>query len=184
MRVGLVSDTHGFFEPRLTRLFEGCGLILHAGDIVGPAILEALARIAPVRAVRGNNDVGSSYDALPELVLLSLGSAPTLLVHQIGGRARLCPPVRRAVERHRPRLLVYGHSHRPFAGDRNGLVFVNPGSAGPRRFRLPRSAATLEVQGGECEVRLHDVDRDELPLLSPPLRFSVVSHPPAPREPL
>src|SRR5690349_5378789 len=104
MRVGLVSDTHGLLEPRLAELFRGCDLILHAGDIVGTAILRDLGRIAPVRAVRGNNGVGPAYDALPELAWVELGPLTALVVHEIGSRARLAPPVRRALARHPAQL--------------------------------------------------------------------------------
>ncbi len=169
MRVGLVSDTHGLFEPRLRDLFAGCDLILHAGDVVKASVLDELGRIAPVRAVRGNNDVAPPLDTLPELAVVALEGLGAVLVHRIGGRGKLEPVVRRAVARERAQLLVYGHSHRPSAVHEGGLVHVNPGSAGPRRFSLPRTAGLLEVSGRRLEVRLHDVDRADLPLHGRPL---------------
>lgn len=169
MRVGLVSDSHGLFEPRLRELFAGCDLILHAGDAVRRSVLDELARIAPVRAVRGNNDVAPELEHLPILAALELGGVPAVLVHQIGSRGRLHPPVRRAVARHRARLLVYGHSHRPAAVVEDGLLFVNPGSAGPRRFSLPTTAGVLRVGAGRIQVRLVDLASPELRELFPPL---------------
>ena len=167
MRIGLVSDTHGLFEPRLRRLFEGCDLILHAGDVVEARILAELARIAPVRAVRGNNDFGPAFEDLPELAAVELGELTAVLVHSIGARHRLEAPVRRAVARHGARLLVFGHSHRPLAVVEDGLLLVNPGSAGPRRFSLPRAAGLLDVEGRRAEVQLVDLASPQLAALAP-----------------
>jgi putative phosphoesterase len=157
MRVGLVSDTHGLFEPRLRDVFAGCDLILHAGDVVTPATLDELARIAPVRAVRGNNDADPAFEALPEIAAVSLGAVTALLVHRIGAGGRIDPAVARAIALHRAQVVVHGHSHRPSAAVEGGLLLVNPGSAGPRRFRLPRSTGILDVSGRRVSVRLVDV---------------------------
>jgi hypothetical protein len=172
LRVGLVSDTHGLFDPRLSELLADCDLILHAGDIVKPEILDDLARIAPLRAVRGNNDPRPTFQALPELAVVELGALTALLVHQVGAPGRLFPSVRQALSRHRAQLLVFGHSHRPAAALDGGVLLVNPGSAGPRRFRLPRAAGVLQVQGRAAEVRLFDLASPGLPLLEPPLAVS------------
>jgi putative phosphoesterase len=179
LRVGLVSDTHGLFEPRLADLFRGCDLILHAGDIVTPGTLDELGRLAPVTAVRGNNDHAAAFDALPELTHVALGELTAVLVHQIGGRGRLLPEVQRAVSRHHAQLLVHGHSHRPGAALDGALLVVNPGSAGPRRFSLPRAAGMLHVVGRQAEIRLHDLTRPRLPLLARPLvaRFEAEASP-------
>ena len=177
MRVGLVSDTHGFHDPRLDQLFAGCDLILHAGDIVRPEVLEALGRLAPVTAVRGNNDVGPAFEHLPELVEVELGEVRAVLVHQIGGRARLLAPVRRALVASGARLLIYGHSHQPSAVVEQGTAFVNPGSAGPRRFSLPRAAGLLDIARTRAEVRLFDLGLPRLPLLQAPLAFDVAAAP-------
>jgi len=173
MRVGLVSDTHGLVEPRLAELFRGCDLILHAGDVVKTPVLEALSRLAPVTAVRGNNDRAPVFAHLPELVEVELGDVWAVLVHQIGGRGRLLPTVQEAVARAGARVLVYGHSHRPVALVEDGLLHVNPGAAGPRRFSLPRSAGLMEVHGRRIAVRLFHLDRPALPLLQPPLEVEV-----------
>jgi putative phosphoesterase len=169
LRVGLVSDTHGLFEPRLERLLAGCDLILHAGDVVKPSILTELGRLAPVHAVRGNNDGDPAFDALPEVAHLDLAGRSVVVIHEIGSRARLAPPARRAIARHRARIVVHGHSHRPGAALEGGVLFVNPGSAGPRRFSLPRAAGIMLLGRGEVQVHLHDVADDALPLLGPPL---------------
>jgi putative phosphoesterase len=173
LRVGLVSDTHGLFEPRLVPLLDGCALILHAGDVVKASILVELARLAPVHAVRGNNDGDPAFDALPEVAHLDLAGRSTVVIHEIGSRARLATPARRAVARHAARIVVHGHSHRPGAAQEGGVLFVNPGSAGPRRFSLPRAAGILLLRRREVEVRLHDVADDALPLLAPPQTFAL-----------
>ncbi|HTP26114.1 MAG TPA: metallophosphoesterase family protein [Anaeromyxobacteraceae bacterium] len=172
MRVGLVSDTHGLFEEGLARLFAGCDLILHAGDIVKPKVLTLLAQIAPVRAVRGNNDLGPSFELLPELAVIELDEVPALLVHQVGERGHLLPSIRRALLHHRPKLVVHGHSHRPHVALEDGVLFVNPGSAGPRRFKLPRSAGLLQVSGRTAEVRLFDLEDPHLTLIEGPIASS------------
>ncbi len=169
VRVGLVSDTHGLFDPRLPELLVGCDLILHAGDIVRPEILDDLARIAPLRAVRGNNDAIPAFRELPEMAVADVGGLRALLVHQAGTRGRLLPAVRTALSGHGAHILVHGHSHRPLAALDDGVLLVNPGSAGPRRFRLPRSAGLLDVRGRAAEVRLFDLASPSLSLLGPPV---------------
>jgi putative phosphoesterase len=193
VRVGLVSDTHGLFDPRLPELLAGCDLILHAGDIVEPGILDELGRIAPVRAVRGNNDTQRAFRALPEMAVVDVGDLRALLVHEAGTSGRLSGAVHESLFRHRTQLLVHGHSHRPVvrllpcselasavpgvaAGrsppPREGVLLVNPGSAGPRRFRLPRSAGVLEVRGRSAEVRLFDLASAHLSPLGSPVGAS------------
>jgi len=175
MRVGLVSDTHGIFDPRLPELFTGCDVILHAGDVVGADILRRLGQVAPVRAVRGNNDVGPVEGDLPELAWVELGELTALLVHEIGARERLAPPVRRALSRRPVQLVVHGHSHRPGVVREGDLLFVNPGSAGPRRFSLPRAAGVLEARARHISVRLHDLASPRLELLAPPFGGNLVA---------
>jgi putative phosphoesterase len=173
VRVGLVSDTHGRFEPRLRDLFRGCDLILHAGDIVRRSTLDELARIAPVHAVRGNNDRDAAFDDLPEVAVVPLGEVNALVVHEIGARSRLRPALRRAIDGHAVRVVVHGHSHRPAAAIEGDLLFVNPGSAGPRRFDLPRSAGLLELVGHRALVRIYDVSSAQLPTVAPPLEVDL-----------
>ncbi len=157
VRIGLVSDSHGLSDPALPGLLRGVSLILHAGDLVKPAVLSDLERIAPVRAVRGNNDLGPSFDALPELAVVELGELTALVVHDLGARERPHRDVQALLRRHRPQLVVHGHSHRPGHALVEGVLFVNPGSAGPRRFSLPRTAATLEVRGRRVRLAFHEL---------------------------
>jgi putative phosphoesterase len=157
MRVGLVADTHGLLDPSLPEIFRGVELVLHAGDVGKPSVLDALREIAPLRAVRGNVDLAPPLDGLPELAVVPLGELVALLVHDLGPRGRPGAAVRAALARERPGLVVHGHSHRPGASVRDGLLLVNPGSAGPRRFSLPRTVALLSVRGRRVSIAFHDL---------------------------
>ncbi|MBT2301675.1 metallophosphoesterase family protein [Variovorax paradoxus] len=146
-RIGLISDTHGLLRPEALAFLRGCEHIVHGGDIGDAAILEALAAIAPVTAVRGNNDRGAWAEAVPETALVELGGVRLYAIHDL---AQLdIDPVAAGV-----RVVVSGHSHRPRAEERDGVLYVNPGSAGPRRFRLPISAAELLIDGGAPTPRI------------------------------
>lgn len=173
MKVGLVSDTHGLVDPRLPAIFRGCALVLHAGDLVRPEVLETLARAAPVTAVRGNNDHGPGLELLPETALVEVGALSILVVHDLGARARPAPPAGALIERHRPALVVHGHSHRPGAELLDGRLYVNPGSAGPRRFSLPRTVALLAVRGRRVEVTFLDLDDDPPRACGAPVRATL-----------
>jgi len=173
MRIGLVADTHGLAEPQLAELFRGCSLVLHAGDVTGPEVIAALSRLAPVRAVRGNNDLGPFGEALPVLAREVAGELAVLVLHELWAPGRLSPAARGAFARARPDVVVFGHSHRPSAEVVDGTLYVNPGSAGPKRFHLPRSAAVLEVRGRRVGLRVHDLERAGLPLLAGPERFAL-----------
>ncbi|GAO05123.1 metallophosphoesterase family protein [Anaeromyxobacter sp. PSR-1] len=157
MRVGLLSDTHDLLDPALPALFRGCALLVHAGDVVRPEILDALAVVAPVAAVRGNNDRDPAFDALPETARLALGALRALVVHDLGPRDRPRPPARPLLARDPPELVIHGHSHRPGAARLGPTLYVNPGSAGPRRFRLPRTAAILTVRGRHAQVAFYEL---------------------------
>jgi putative phosphoesterase len=152
VRIALVSDTHGVSDPRLPGLFRGCARVLHAGDVVTTPVLHALGKVAEVTAVRGNNDHAPELARLPEHVVLPVEGLRVLVVHDLGSREQPHAPVRRLLARERPDVVVHGHSHRPGAVVREGRLFVNPGSAGPRRFSLPRTAALLEVEGRRAQV--------------------------------
>ena len=157
MRIGLVSDTHGLLDPALPALFARCAAILHAGDVVKPAVLDALEALAPVTAVRGNNDEGPVLARLPETVLVPLGPLTALVVHDLGAREAPKPPARAILARRRPEIVVHGHSHRPGVAVIEGRLFVNPGSAGPRRFSLPRTAAVLVARGRRVSIEIFDL---------------------------
>ncbi len=134
MVVGLVSDTHGLLRPEAIAALRGTTLIVHAGDVGGPDVLEQLARLAPVVAVRGNNDTGTWARRLPTRATHVVGTCTLLVVHD--RKALREPPV--GVD-----VVVSGHSHRPSVIRSGGVLYVNPGSAGPRRFSLPVTVARL-----------------------------------------
>jgi putative phosphoesterase len=143
-RIGLVSDTHNLLRPEVAAFLQGSDHIVHAGDICGPQVLEALARLAPLTVVRGNNDRGPWAEELPEAVTVQLAGVTLHVVHDL---AELVLPADASV-------VVTGHSHKPRVGERDGVLYVNPGSAGPRRFKLPISAGELLVDGGAVRPRL------------------------------
>ena len=138
MRVGLISDTHGLLRPEALAALAGSDLILHAGDVGTPAVLDGLRALAPVVAVRGNVDAAAWARGLPEVATVPLGRHRLLLLHD--AKALALDPAREGYA-----AVVAGHSHRPSHALRDGVHFVNPGSAGPRRFRLPVAVARLVV---------------------------------------
>jgi hypothetical protein len=150
MRIGLISDTHNLLRPEALAFLQGCDHILHAGDVCDGAVLEALAALAPLTAVRGNNDRGAWAARLRETEQVELGGVRIHLLHDL---AQLdIDPAAAGV-----RVVVSGHSHQPFIDERDGVLFVNPGSAGPRRFRLPIAAGELRIADGAVEARLVDL---------------------------
>ena len=157
MRVALVSDTHGLDDPRLPGLFRGCLRVLHAGDMVTSPVLDSLARVAPVTAVRGNNDLDPRFERLPESLVLPVEGLRLFLIHDLGTREHPRPRAGAALALARPDIVVHGHSHRPGAGLHAGRLYVNPGSAGPRRFTLPRTVAILTVSGRRVQVAFFEL---------------------------
>lgn len=147
MKVGLIADTHGLLRPEAVEALRGCDQLVHAGDIGKPQILEALRELAPLHVVRGNNDLGLAWaDELPDSLLIPFGEWSLYLTHQID---HVPDPLPDSV-----RVVVTGHSHKPLIQTDGQVLFVNPGSAGPRRFRLPVSVALLEAAPEGPEVRL------------------------------
>ena len=142
VRVGLISDTHGLLRPQALAALQGSDFIVHAGDIGSPMILQQLASIAPVTAVRGNNDRDHWADSVPETALLEAGGMRIHVLHDLK-TLRLAPAADGV------RVVVSGHSHKPQVQQQGGVLFVNPGSAGPRRFKLPVSIGWLRIEGGE-----------------------------------
>lgn len=141
MKLGLISDTHGYLDPRIEKVFAGVDHILHAGDIGPDFIIHELSVIAPVTAVLGNNDSSPSF-RLTETVTLG---GKKLLVHHIVTPRELHPDLKLRIARERPDAVIFGHSHKPFSEIINGLHFLNPGYAGKPRFHQSRSVALLEV---------------------------------------
>jgi len=157
LRIGLISDTHGLLRPEAIAFLQGCDHIVHAGDIMGGEILEALAAIAPLTAVRGNNDFGDWADALHETQTVRLGDMVLYALHDLA-QLRTDPPPKAA------RIVVSGHSHKPLVALREGgesgnggVLFVNPGSAGPRRFTLPISIGEAFIDGESVSARVVDL---------------------------
>lgn len=146
-RLGLVSDTHGLLRAEATAFLQGCERIVHAGDIGDAAVLAALAAIAPLTAVRGNNDRGPWAEDLPASATLQIDAVRILVLHDIADLA--CDPGDAGY-----RVVVSGHSHRPALHERDGVLYVNPGSAGRRRFRLPVAVGELFVHGDTATARL------------------------------
>ena len=149
-RVGVISDTHDLLRPEALVALRGCDLVLHAGDVCGPEVLQALREIAPVIAVRGNNDHGPWAEVLPETATVSLDGISVLMVHDV---KTLPFDAARRVD-----VVIAGHSHQPRRERRDGVLFFNPGSAGPRRFRLPISMGRLDVEGGRLRAILIDLE--------------------------
>ncbi len=147
VRIGLISDTHGLVREEALEALNGCRHIIHAGDIVKPDILEQLRRIAPVTAVRGNNDKGAWANSLPEYDVVEFGK---VLVYVRHDQSELdIDPAAAGF-----RVVVSGHSHQPIVKTRDGVLFVNPGSAGPRRFKLPIAVGELLISGDHVDARI------------------------------
>jgi putative phosphoesterase len=151
MTVGVISDTHGLVRPEALAALAGVGAIVHAGDVGGPEVLDALAGIAPVTAVRGNNDRGTWADALPATAALEVAGRWLYVLHDLH-ELDLDPRAAGFA------CVVAGHSHRPLVEARDGVLYVNPGSAGPRRFKLPVAVARIQlgrdVRGEVVELAL------------------------------
>jgi len=145
--VGVISDTHGLLRPEAVEALKGSELIVHAGDIGGPEIVEALRAIAPVVAVRGNNDRGGWAGEFPLFDVVEVNSAFVYVLHDLK-ELDLSP------EGAGFRVVVSGHSHKPLAEERRGVLYLNPGSAGPRRFKLPVTVARLRIGGGDARAEI------------------------------
>ena len=140
MTVGVISDTHGLLRPEAVAALHASDLIIHAGDVGDPAILERLGAIAPTFAVRGNVDTGAWADALPLTDVVEVGGLQIYVLHNLSD-LDLDPGAAGFA------AVISGHTHRPHAEIRDDVLYLNPGSAGPRRFTLPVAVARLEVTG-------------------------------------
>jgi putative phosphoesterase len=148
--VGVISDTHGLLRPEVIPLFKGVDLILHAGDIGRAEVLDELRAIAPVVAVRGNNDDGKWAERIRESETAEIGGVLIYMLHDL-----------KTMDGEGPagsvQVVVSGHSHRPAVERRGTVLFLNPGSAGPRRFKLPISVARLIIQGASANAELIEI---------------------------
>jgi putative phosphoesterase len=145
LRIGLIADTHGLLRPQALEAMRDCSAIVHAGDIGKPEVLEALRALAPLHAIRGNIDTAPWAQALPEVLDVEIAGVRLHVLHDL---KTLAPHAGAD-------LVISGHSHRPSIQTRDGVLYVNPGSAGPRRFSLPISVAYLylDAQGIHAELR-------------------------------
>jgi len=149
-RLGIISDTHGLLRPEAAAFLQGCDRILHGGDIGNGEVLTRLASIAPTSAVRGNNDTAAWAQAIPETDSFEFSGIRIYAIHDL---ALLdIDPSKAGIQ-----VVVSGHSHKPLIENRDGILFINPGSAGPRRFKLPISIAEIVVSGGVISPRIVDL---------------------------
>lgn len=147
MRIGLISDTHGLLRPEALAALQGCAQIIHAGDIGKPQVLDGLRAIAPLEAIRGNIDTADWALELPERVDLRIGGLTLHVLHDL--KQLDIDPLAAGID-----VVIAGHSHKPKVERRDGVLYINPGSAGPRRFSLPISLALLELNDGDAQVEL------------------------------
>ncbi|HWX81712.1 MAG TPA: metallophosphoesterase family protein [Steroidobacteraceae bacterium] len=147
LRVGLLSDTHGLLRAEARAFLTGCDYIIHGGDVGAAAILEDLEALAPLIAVRGNNDDKPWADNLRETELIRLGGVFVYVIHDL---AKLnVDPTALGI-----RAVICGHSHKPLIDERAGILYINPGSCGPKRFKLPVSVGELLVEGENVRARI------------------------------
>jgi putative phosphoesterase len=149
--VGLVSDTHGLLRPEALEALAGSELIIHAGDVGGPEVLEELGRLAPVVAVRGNNDRGAWAETLPVSDAIEVNGTFVYVLHDLKELDIAPAPAGF-------RVVVSGHSHKPLVEERRGVLYLNPGSAGPRRFKLPVTVARLKVNKDLVSAEIINLD--------------------------
>ena len=147
IRIGIISDTHGLLRPQALNALQGAEHILHAGDVGDPAILDALRAIAPVTAIRGNIDEGGPCRHLPPSELIELNGRSIYMLHDVN-KLDLNPEAADIA------ALVFGHSHKPLVEERRGVLFLNPGSAGPRRFQLPVTVAWLHIEARDLRAQI------------------------------
>jgi putative phosphoesterase len=150
-RVGLISDTHGLLRPEALAFLRGSDFIVHAGDIGDAEVIQALRALAPVTVVRGNNDNSAWAEGIAETEVLQVGDVFIYVLHDL---AELdLDPMAAGFQ-----VVVSGHSHHPLVERRDGVLYVNPGSAGPRRFKLPIAVAELQIVGPSVDARIVQLD--------------------------
>jgi uncharacterized protein len=149
-KIGIISDTHGLLRPEAERRLAGVDHIIHGGDIGCPEIIDALRRIAPVTAIRGNVDIGDWAAAYPETEVVRLAGRSIYVLHDL--KTLQIDPIAHGID-----VVVSGHSHVPKIDTADGMLYLNPGSAGRRRFRLPVTLATLDVLPNGLRPLLHDL---------------------------
>jgi uncharacterized protein len=148
--IGIISDTHGLMRPQALRALQGSRLIIHAGDVGRPEILDALRAIAPVTAIKGNIDRAPGTSELPATAIVEAGLASIYVLHDLNDLD--LDPAAAGFQ-----IVISGHSHQPVQSERSGVLYINPGSAGPRRFRLPVTVARLNLAVSPWEVKFCDI---------------------------
>ena len=148
--IGLISDTHGLLRDQALEALRGSDLIIHAGDVGKPEILSALEELAPVIAVKGNIDTGAWASKLPATAMVEAGPATIYVLHDI--RELDLYPAAAGIQ-----IIVSGHSHKPGRSEKSGVLYINPGAAGPRRFRLPVTVARLDLAATPWDVTFVDL---------------------------
>lgn len=152
MRIGVISDTHGLLRPETVELFAGVHHIIHAGDIGRPEVISELREVAPTTAIRGNIDTGEWAAEYPHTARLKLGGRSIYVLHDL--KELDLDPAAAGID-----VVVSGHSHRPKVETVDGVLYLNPGSAGPRRFTLPIGLATLELTDDGLQPHIHEIAR-------------------------
>ena len=147
MRIGVISDTHGLLRPEALAALSGCERIIHAGDIGKPEVLDALRALAPLDAIRGNVDSGDWAASVPEHLDLEIGGLRIHVTHDV--KAMGIDPIAARVD-----VVIAGHSHQPKIEEVDAVIYLNPGSAGRRRFKLPVSLALLDIEDGQPRAQL------------------------------
>lgn len=147
MRIGVISDTHGLLRPEAIAALQGCERIIHAGDIGKPEVLDGLRTLAPLDAIRGNVDSVDWAAAIPEYLDLQIGGLRIHITHDV--KTMKIDPVAEHVD-----VVIAGHSHQPKIEQVDGVLYLNPGSAGRRRFKLPISLALLDIEDGQPRAQL------------------------------
>jgi putative phosphoesterase len=151
LTVGVISDTHGLLRPQALAALRGSDLIIHAGDVGNREVITTLSGIAPTFAVRGNIDTGAWAAELPMTKLVDVGERLFFVLHEIS-QLDLDPATAGFA------AVVFGHSHQPWIETRDGVLFLNPGSAGPRRFKLPIAVARVAVSGGQLRPEIVELE--------------------------
>jgi uncharacterized protein len=150
-RVGLVSDTHGLIRAEALAALRNSELIIHAGDIGSPDVLSALEQIAPVLAIKGNNDRDSWARGLPDILFVRVNAIGVQVIHNLN-ELKIKPASTEF------QVVISGHSHKPVVVTKDGILFINPGSAGPRRFKLPIAVARLNIQREKRQAKIVELE--------------------------
>jgi putative phosphoesterase len=150
LRIGVISDTHGLLRPQAEQRLAGVAHVIHAGDIGRPDVIAGLRRIAPVTAIKGNIDTGNWAERYPDTQMVKLGGRLIYVLHDL--QQLQLDPLSYGID-----VVVSGHSHRPRIETIDGVLYLNPGSAGPRRFNLPITLATLELAASGVRPLIHDL---------------------------